>query len=129
MGDVFVKDPNLDVSCGSDAVVGQITTIGPARFSYTIVNDSDDEAFVSMVAALAVSIAPDPIFTEQDLQRFVAPHSSFVRDTFTIFGQRTFDQAGQVTTTATLTFNLFPSGQLIFNDQVVCQLNVADAGA
>ena len=115
MGDIFIKDPNLDVSCGTDAIVGQNAMIGPGKFSYIIVNDSDDEAFVSMVAALTVSTDPNPVFTNQDLQRLISPHSSFAQGEFTIFGQKSFDQPGQVTTTASLTFTLFPSGQVIFD--------------
>ena len=127
MEGVFIKDPSLGVSCGTDAVVGENVIIGPGTFSYTIVNESDQEAFVSMVAALTVSTNPDPVFTNEDLQRLIAPHSSFVQDEFTIFGQKAFDQAGQVTTTASLTFSLFPSGQVIFSDKVVCQFNVVAA--
>jgi hypothetical protein len=104
--------------------VGQNAFIGPGKFSYTIVNDSDNEAFVSMVAALTVSTDPNPVITNQDLQRLMSPHSSFVQDNFTIFAQKSFDQAGQVTTTASLTFSLFPSGQVIFGDSVQCQFNV-----
>ncbi len=126
MGDVFIQDPNLGVGCGPDVVLNQNAIIGPATFSYTIVNDSDDEAFVSMVAALNVSTRPEPVFTEQDLQRFLAPHSTFARDSFTITGRAAFDQTDQITTTATLTFTLFPSGQVIFKDSVVCQFNVVN---
>jgi hypothetical protein len=126
MGDVFIKDPNLGVGCGPDVAPNQNAIIGPATFSYTIVNDSDDEAYVSMVAAINVSTRPDPVFTEQDLQRFLAPHSSFARDSFSITGRAAFDQTGQITATATLTFTLYPSGQVIFSDSVVCQFNVVD---
>ena len=84
IGDIFIKDPNLDVSCGTDAIVGQQPMIRPGKFSYIIVNDSDDEAFVSMVAALTVSTDPNPVFTNQDLQRLISPHSSFAQGEFTI---------------------------------------------
>jgi hypothetical protein len=40
MGDVFIKDPSLGVSCVAGAVIGQNVSIGPANFSYAIVNDS-----------------------------------------------------------------------------------------
>jgi hypothetical protein len=129
VGDVSIRGESIAVSCPSQVVVNQNVTIGPASFSYTIVNDSDVEVLVSRVAALTVSTQSDPLFTDEDQQRLIAPHSSFAQDDFSIFGNSAFGQPGQVTAAGSLTFNVVSSGQVIFSDRTVCQFNVVDASS
>jgi hypothetical protein len=126
MGTVFIRDPSLGVDCASSVVKGTNGRYGPATFKYTIVNDSDQEVFVSMVATLSVATDPPASMTNQDLNRLIAPHTSFQKPEFTLFGFRVFDESGLVTVTAAITFSLFPSGVVIFTDQTNCQLSVVD---
>ena len=86
MTDVYVKDLNIGISCPSiPLVVGQNSVYGPATFQYQLVNDSSNEAYVSMIATLTDSADPTRISSFSDLNRYLAPGFSYTQLEFALY--------------------------------------------